>query len=96
MVVVSVGQYRTINTVSGDAEVPVFPVRLGAGTLESAAVDEVAFAVNLKHMFGTGNFLSRPKGVQLDIHGSIIARFPVFDTAPFKILHLCGSIKTVR
>jgi hypothetical protein len=68
VVKVAVGQYGRFNAIRLNTEVPVFPVRLGSGTLKSAAVHKITLTVNLKHMPGTGNFLGGAKRIKGDIH----------------------------
>jgi hypothetical protein len=74
----TMSQDNRLNTVNGYAGIPVFPVRLGSGTLKSAAVYKVTFPVYFKHMPGTRNFLGRAKGIKDSIHNGIITHFSDF------------------
>jgi hypothetical protein len=64
----AVGQNNPPDTIHRNAEIPVFPVRLGPAALKSAAVNKDAFAIGLNDVFRPGNLFSRPKGIKGNIH----------------------------
>jgi hypothetical protein len=56
---VAVGQNRRFDSIGGNSQAPVLPVRFGPAALEGSAVHQVTCAVNFKYVLGAGYFLIR-------------------------------------
>jgi hypothetical protein len=74
----AVGQDRRLDPVRLNAEVPVFPVRLGPLPLEGAAVDKIGRAVRFDNVLGTGYLFGRAEGIKVDTHVRMIPRLLLF------------------
>jgi hypothetical protein len=73
MIKMTVSQNNAVDTVRGNAKVSVFTIRFGSGTLKSAAIYQITFPVNLKHMLGACYLFGCAERIKFNVHGCIIS-----------------------